>query len=541
MPIKTHFLFLCSLCCLLVGSALAASPQPNIVFILADDLGWNQIGKRADVSNLHNDHASEYYLTPQINRLAEMGMTFNRAYAAPNCAPTRASLMSGLSPARHGVSAVFNRGPSDIGIAHGRVALADNKTELDTSFQTVAETLKAAGYRTGHFGKWHLGTYTGPNAVQLQGFDVNIAGAGNEQSSPMKSTQPAGPNMGAYHADRDGLWRNMGSRESRRDFVILPKVTDPNELDEKLLGEPGEHLTDKLTAEAIAWMGEQAGKNPAAPFFVYLAQHATHSPLDPKASDTEALPVRSPDPRHQRRQFGGLLYGLDRSVGAVLDFLENTADASGQPLIDNTIVIFMGDNGGADLRSEGRMAPLRGSKGTQFEGGVRVPLFISTPAMRAAGLADTATDQAVHVQDFHATLAALAGAEAPDGLDGIDVSTILTAPEATFEREIFDWWTQNRSHDGGEAHAAFHRGEFKLIWYPFSAYHEDPTVRFDLFNVVDDLSETTDLSGDPAYRERFHSMAQAMEERLRRDQPPLPFDLKTGQPVPLPYQSLSTD
>lgn len=418
------------------------------------------------------------------------------------------------------------------------MALADNLTELDASYQTLAETLKEAGYATGHFGKWHLGYYTGPNAVQNQGFDVNIAGAGNQQSSPMLSTDPAGPDQGAYHADKNGQWRNMGWRESREDFVILPRITDPDDLDQKLSGEPGEHLTDKLTEEAIDWMDEVVTGQPGTPFFVYLSQHATHSPIDPKASDLAALPEQSTDPRHKRRDFGGLLYGLDRSVGEVLDFLETTPDDTGRPLIDNTIVIFMGDNGGADLYGEGRMAPLRGSKGSQFEGGVRVPLFIYTPAMRAAGQVNTATDQAVHVQDFHATLAALAGAAAPADLDGIDVSALFTAPDETFDREFFDWWTQNRSHDG-EAHATLQRGDLKLIWYPFRSFNPDPAVRFDLFNVVEDLSETTDLSDNPEYREAFLSMARAMEEKLARDQTPLPFDVQTGDPVPLPYQSLT--
>ena len=517
-----------------LGLLNAAPTQPHIVFILADDLGWTDIGFNANANNLHNDNTSQYHLTPSINRLADMGMTFTRAYAAPNCAPTRAAFHTGMAASKHGVTSVFDRG----GFKTNGVELPNNVVEMAASFTTVAETLRSAGYATGHFGKWHIGLYNGPNAVQKQGFDINVGGAGNQHSSLTSGNQ--------FHADSNGQWTNGAAAPKTSE--ILPRIIgDPAnpQLLPKWTRSPDEHMSDALTAEAISWMTAEVAANPNTPVFLYLAHHATHTPIDPKTGDVTFISnnATGSDTRHNSQNYAALLYGMDRSVGDMLDYLENNNDDQGNPLIDNTVFVFMSDNGAADTSlSKGSNLPLRGAKGGQFEGGVRVPAFISTPAMRAAGHSGSATTQPIHVKDFHSTLATLAGATAPAGLDGVDFSQVLIDPTNTFTRDIFEWWLQQRV-TVGEGHATLHRGDMKLIWYPFESFNADITERFDLFDVVNDLSETNDLSGDPAHRATLEAMAISIGDKLELDGAALPFVEGSSpvQNVPLPNTYFAYD
>jgi arylsulfatase A-like enzyme len=432
---------------LLVGCA--EPPPPNIVLVYIDDMGWRDAGFMG----------STFYETPNIDGLAAGGLTFTNAYAnAPNCAPSRASLLTGLYTPRHGVYTVGSpaRGEAEL----RELIPAPNRTDLDTSFVTIAEMLRDAGYATGHVGKWHLGGAGSSPADH--GFDINVAG--DNVGHPPSYFYP---------------YRRAG-----RELIGLTE------------GREGEYLTDRLTDEALRFIEE----NRRTPFFLYLSHYAVHTPLQGKPELIEKYARKPGTEEHHHAAYAAMIESVDESVGRVLARLDELG------LTDNTVVIFHSDNGGYGPATS--MAPLRGSKGMLYEGGIRVPLAVRWPGHITAGARD---DTPVIGSDLYPTIRDLVGVTGhSQPQDGVSLSSLLLNGAALAERPLF-WHfpAYLEAYRGMEdpwrttPAAAVRVGRHKLIeWY------EDG--RRELYDLEADIGESNDLSLEQP------ELASQLLERLHR-------------------------
>ena len=455
------------------GLALAADtpPQPNILFILADDLGW------ADTTLYGH---SRFYETPNIERLARRGMTFTRAYSAsPLCSPTRASIMTGLSPARIGITTpachlpqvVLEATPGKSAPPGSKSVGPNTATRLKTEYFTLAEALKTAGYATGHFGKWHLGHE--PRSPLEHGFDVDVP------------HWPGPGPAGSYVAP----WKFP-------DF-------DPDT--------PDEHIEDRMAGEAVAWLEQHQDQ----PFFLNYWMFSVHAPFDAKRALIEKHRERV-DPNDEQRSptYAAMVESMDDAVGTLLDTLDRLG------LAERTIVVFFSDNGGnmynsVDDTTPTSNRPLRGGKASMFEGGVRVPAVITWPEVVAGG---TRSEAVIQSSDFYPTLLEMLGLQprADQRFDGVSIVPALKGQP--LERDaIFTYFPHNpKVPDWLPPAVSVHSGDWKLI----RIFHggENGAHRWKLYNLRDDLGETNDLAASEPQRvaaldaliERFLSDTQAV-------------------------------
>lgn len=406
---------------------------PNIVLIYVDDLGWRDLAVQG----------SAYYETPNVDRLAADGVRFTDGYAnAPNCAPSRAALLSGQYAPRTGIYTV---GSSERGRAEDRALVpVTNQTELSLDVVTLAEVLSTAGYATGHAGKWHLGG--AGHLPESQGFEWAVAGdAGGS---------PPGYFFPYQRGDR-----------------VLPGLEE---------GAEGEYLADRLVDESIGFIErEQAG-----PFFLYLSHYSVHTPIQGKPDLIERYVDKASADGHDNATYAAMIESVDDGVGRLLETLDRLG------LADNTVVMFFSDNGGFGPVTS--MSPLRGSKGMLYEGGIRVPLIVRWPGTVAPG---TVTDVPVIGTDIYPTLADLAGAEVPENQirDGLSFVPVLRSDQLP-ERDLYwhfpAYLEADRSVEGlwrSTPASAMRRGRYKLIHF----FEED---RQELYDLVDDAAESSDLS-----------------------------------------------
>lgn len=400
-----------------LGRAPAARP-PNIVLILADDLGWNDLTFRGGGA------AGGTVPTPHIDSIAADGVSFTNGYAAnATCAPSRAALMSGryatrvgfeFTPTPPGMMRLAPLQPAQAGRL--RPLIFDAEAEavpwedmgMPASEVTIAELLAAQGYHTVHIGKWHLGRSNGM-APEDQGFDESLL-----MASGLYLPEDH-PDVVNSKQDFDGidrfLWAAMRFAAS---FNGGPAFA------------PDGYLTDYYTQQAV----EVIEANKDRPFFLYLAHWAPHTPLQATREDYDAL---SHIPLHRERVYAAMIRSLDRGVGRVLEALERNG------LEENTLVLFTSDNGGAGyigLPAVNR--PFRGWKITLFEGGIHVPFFVKWPARIAPGTEVTAP---VHHFDLFATAAAAAGAPRPQDrkIDGVDLVPYATGAASGVPHEALFW------------------------------------------------------------------------------------------------------
>ncbi len=426
---------------------LTTSGKPNILFILADDLGYT------DLSCM----GSKYYETPNIDQIAKNGMVFTNGYAACQvCSPSRASIMTGKFPARHGITNWIGEASGEAWRKtnrHTKLLPADYVHNLPSEYITLPEALKEAGYKTFFAGKWHLGEKG--SWPEDHGFDVNKGG------------WDAGSPKGGYFSPYEN-----------------PNLPD---------GPKGENLEMRLANETVKFMSAQKD----APFLAYLSFYAVHAPIQTthekwkkyrdKAekigiSDTGfAMERRLPFRLHQDNPvYAGLVESMDDAVGVVLKALKDLG------LDRNTVVIFTGDNGGVtsgDNYSTNN-APMRGGKGYQWEGGIREPYLISVPWINISG---KKCDAPVSGVDFYPTILDLAGLPLKPGQhsDGVSLLPLLQGKKMA-ERALI-WHYPHYGNQGGDPSSIIRRGDWKLIHY-YEDDHEE------LYNLKSDLSETTNVA-----------------------------------------------
>ena len=422
-----------SLAAIVCASPLTAAEKINVVLIVADDLGQRDLGC----------YGSTFYKTPHIDRMARDGLRFTDFYAAcPVCSPTRASIMTGRYPQRVGITDWLP----------GRPDRSDQKLrrpplpmQLPLEEVTVAEALKAAGYATGHIGKWHLGgDGFGPKE---QGFDVNIGGdhTGTARSyfAPFRNKQGAMPGLETAPA--------------------------------------GEYLTDRLAAEAERFI--EANKD--RPFFLYLPHYAPHTPLRAKPEIQAKYTVKPRAGTQSNPAYAAMVESLDEAVGRVLRKLD------GLNLGERTLVLFTSDNGGLATTEGGPTGatfngPLREGKGFLYEGGIRVPLVVRWPGVVTPG---TVTDQLACSIDFFPTVLEASGGRQPSEvkLDGVSLLPVFRG-EKLPDRAIY-WHYPHYANHGSKPGGAVRHGNFKLI-----EHYEDG--RRELFDVTKDVSESRNLVTD---------------------------------------------
>lgn len=454
---------------LAVREARAVEPTPNLIFILADDLGAHDVGC----------FGSTYHETPNIDRLASRGVRFTQAYAAsPWCSPTRCSILVGQYPARTGITApachirtVQLEKKLSPGGPGARALNAESLTRLKPDYFTLAEAMREAGYATAHFGKWHLG-YNLPDRPndhyepRDQGFDLDF---------PHTPSAP-GP-AGGYLSP----WTRL--------------IQDPT-----ITGRPGEHIEDRMSEEAAKFIQEHKDK----PFFVNYWAYSVHAPWNARRDYIDYFKPKADQNNPQRNPlYAAMVRSLDDGVGRLLKAVDDAGIA------DRTIIVFFSDNGGwayppkatdpegfADIPATSNL-PQRGGKASLYDGGTREPCIVVWPGKVKPGNTNDALFQST---DFYPTLLAMCGIKphADIKLDGFDQSGTLLGQPSPRDRVFchFPHGSPKLARDipGFLPGTYVRKGDWKLI--RFYADNDDGSDRFELFNLKDDVGESKNLADE---------------------------------------------
>jgi arylsulfatase A-like enzyme len=471
---------ICSVLLLTCVAGAATKVKPNVILFLVDDMGWMDCGA----------YGSTYYETPNIDAFAKQAMRFTQAYAQPLCSPTRASLLTGQYSSRHRITSASGHLPPqapdaslypDAAGPNAPLLFPESKNYLEPAQYTLAEALHDAGYRTGHFGKWHLGL-TQPYWPERQGFDLAF------HAEP--SAGPPGQYFSPYGVVPPGTPKSKGQRQT------LGTFTD---------GPSGEYITDRLTDEALKFIAS----DPSKPFFLNLWHFGVHGPWGHKEAYTAEF-AKKTDPRGLQNNpvMASMLKSIDESLGRILTKLDELG------ISDHTIVIFNSDNGGnthsmteedskdgrgdannpntpsyrkwAGYRPPTNNAPLRDGKGRLYEGGVRVPLMVRWPGRIAPS---STSDTVVGCIDLYPTIRDLLEiAPSPtQKIDGLSYAPVLLGT-GTISREDYFIWFPHLIPGVSVRH-----GDWKLI-RRFEERPDDYEGLYELFNLRDDPGETTNLA-----------------------------------------------
>ena len=517
--------------------------QPNIVFFLVDDFGWVdssvQYGEELYPNNLR-------FNTPNMQRLSERSTVFGNAYACAVSTPTRTSIMTGMNAAHTGItnwtSAVRDT-PSDATgggfwmaehSGSGDALAGDLLSRPDWNINGISpvpgvphtqyanslvQFLKDAGYFTVHVGKAHWASAGTPGVNPYNhGFCVNIAGT-----------------MAGMPRDYSGMQNYGNTKERWNDFAVQNLV--------EYYGTQT-HLTEALTQEALKALDYPIRHR--QPFYLYLASYATHTPIQP--DERFAQKYRDAGMDEGQAAYASLVEGVDCSLGEVLDFLEEKGIA------DNTIVIFMTDNGGnsENMQKGGVLhtqnLPLREGKGSCYEGGIRVPLMIYVPGKTRVGRCDVP----VICEDMFPTILDMAGVrgyETVQELDGQSILPLVTGRGEGPDPErplVFHYPHKWKPYDLEDIDflSAVRIGDWKLVYrisegarsadeslYP-DTRNTARAAAVELYNLKEDIGETRNVAAD--YPEIVSRLADTLSARLRRWNSPMPVVVSSGQPAPLP-------
>jgi arylsulfatase A-like enzyme len=462
---------------MLVAATPGRAKPDNVILILADDLGWVDTSLEGSVG--------DFYETPNLERLAEAGIRFSQAYAAsPLCSPTRASILTGQNPARLGITAprghLRNSQKTQPSLPGGaapdsRSVSVTSADVLDNTLPGLGKLVKAAGYATGHFGKWHLG-YP-PYSPLEHGFDVDIphfAGPG-----------PAGNFVAPWN------------------FPLLD------------YRHPGEHIEDRMAEEAVAWMEEKvrAGER----FYMHYWQFSVHAPFDAKPELVEKYRRKAKGDQTKSPTYAAMVESMDDAIGTLMDALVRL-DIAG-----DTAVIFYSDNGGnsyngipeTDVNGEAYVVeptdngPLRGGKATIYEGGVRVPAIFYWPGVTPA---DARSDALIQSTDLYPTILSLLDIRPPQDhpVDGFDITPALRGEDWERPAGLLTYFPHApKVPDWLPPSISLREGDWKLI----RVFHHGETIDqhgYKLYNLRDDLGERTNLAA--RYPERVAAMDQKIQD-----------------------------
>ena len=457
------------------NEAASRESRPNVVIIFVDDLGWTDLGC----------YGSSFYETPNIDSLAGQGAMFTRAYASCCvCSPTRASLMTGKYPHRVGFTDFLR---PDIRTGPNSAA-----THLPASETTIGEAFQQAGYRTGYIGKWHVGSEK-IGMPKQHGFDWQMATA--------KHGLPA-----SYF---------FPYKRSRPSTADVPDLED---------GKPGDYLTDVLTDHGIGFI-EETVEEGEKPFFLILGHYAVHTPIQAPeylvekyeekkrrmygTTPQEMLPERfnrTVPTRQKNPTYAAMIENLDANVGKVIDALDELG------LTKDTIIVFTSDNGGSCMPGspESRPTsnyPLRASKGWNYEGGIRIPTFITWPGNIKA----MTSSEPVITMDIYPTLLELTACkQLPEQtVDGLSLVPLIRGDEETLNRPFLAWWYPHSNVHGTHPSQAILKDEWKLVHY----IEENET---ELYNLANDVGEKNNLAlSEP---ERTREMLATLNEWVEETQ-----------------------
>ena len=446
--------------------------KPNIVLIVADDLGW------ADLRFT----GSDLFETPNIDQLAKEGMYFSNFYSAsPVCSPTRASILTGKYPARLKMTTHYensedywrNKG-RDMTEYNTRLVQPKTVGNLPQSEITIAEYLKEQGYFTAHIGKWHLGNFE--HYPENQGFDVNVGGT-------------------AWGAP-DTYWYPWTGNNFQKQIRYIPGLV--------LGADSGAYLPDRLTDKAL----EVIEQKKADPFFLHLNFHIPHTPMEGKQELVDYFSKKiKPGMKDTNPVYAAMIKTMDENVGRILTGLEQAGITS------NTIVMFLSDNGGRvgefqQWETVANNAPLRSGKGSLYEGGIRVPLIIKWPGKINAG---SVSDVPLITNDLFPTIAGMVSGNAVD-TDGLSMMPLLQEPSGDLGREEV-FWHYPHYYTTTTPASAVRRGKWKLI-----QYFEGDQV--ELYDLEQDLGEEKDVSKD--FPEVATELKQSLEAWLKGVEAQLP-------------------
>lgn len=409
--------------------------KPNILFIFLDDFGWRDTGFMG----------SDFYETPHLDRLAGEGMVFSDAYScAANCAPARASLLSGQYSPRH---KIYNVGTTPRGKKEfRRLEHIPGVRTLDPGISTWAHQIQKQGYVTATMGKWHLSKDPIP-----YGFDVNIGG--DTRGGPPKGYYPP--------------------------FPDAPGLENP---------EKGKYLTDLLSEKAVDFIEENHEK----PWLLYLTHFAVHTPLHAKRELVSKYQDKKKGELHNHVEMATMIQSVDDGVGMIMEKIKSLG------LDDNTITLFFSDNGGYGPATD--MHPLKGYKGTYYEGGIRVPFFVRWPGIVEAG---AQSDTPIIGVDIYPTLCEITGAKLPEGqaVDGRSLVPLFLGKSEGWEQRALYWhfpaYLQSYQVTHEQRDPLFRSRPCSIIRvgdYKLHHYYEDSGI--ELYNLREDIGETKNLAGE---------------------------------------------
>ncbi len=495
----------------LVGCEQAEPQPPNIVLFFVDDLGWQDTSVPFWTKPTP---WNERYQTPNMERLAAMGVKFTNAYATPVCSPTRVSLLTGMNAARHRVTNWTLRPDQQQPMEknHPTLGFPDwNYNGIGLSPETpnavyatpFPELLSQKGYYTIHAGKAHFGAigYPSSNPENL-GFAVNIAG----HAAGAPSSYLGKENFGNGNPDQK-VWAVPGLEAYHGQDIFL---------------------TEALTQEVLKAVSKPVEMR--QPFFLYFAPYAVHTPLKP--DDRFVQKYRDQGLEEPEARYASMIESMDHALGKVLDYLEAAQIA------DNTIVLFMSDNGGLSASARGgekhtHNSPLSSGKGSIYEGGIRVPMLAHWPGVTKRG---TTTDHPIIIEDFFSSILEMAAVNAPDVVQTVDGKSFvpLLKGSAPPTHPLF-WHYPNEWGPEGPgigSYSAVRKDDWKLIYFHLDQH-------FELYNLSEDISETQNLFATE--NEKAQQLVAVLDAHLQEVEAQMPHLKATQESIPYPLSALENE